>query len=87
MADGACDSAVLHAGRGAESAAFIRAFDATLKNEFAGCDDSIALACAEIDVRTAVSPSATNVMLHTLLALPQGVQAMSVDFPGRRRRP
>ena len=72
----------MHAGRGAEFAAFIRAFDATLKNEFAGCDDGIALACAETDVRTAVSPSATNVMLHTLLALPQGVQAMSVDFPG-----
>lgn len=72
----------MHAGRGAEFAAFIRAFDATLKNEFAGCDDGIALACAETDVRTAVSPSATNVMLHTLLALPQGVQAMSVDFTG-----
>lgn len=78
-----CEAAVaLPAGRGAEFEAFIRAFDATLKNEFAVCDDGIALACAETDVRTAVSPSATNVMLHTLLALPQGVQAMSVDFPG-----
>ena len=30
----------------------------------------------------AVSAETTDVMLHTLLALPQGVQAMSVDFPG-----
>ena len=30
----------------------------------------------------AISEVTTNLMLHTLLALPQGVQAMSVDFPG-----
>lgn len=30
----------------------------------------------------AVSAADTSVMLHVLVALPQGVQAMSVDFPG-----
>ena len=48
----------------------------------AGCDDGITLTCAKTGVTAAISEVTTNLMLHTLLALPQGVQAMSVDFPG-----
>ena len=78
-----CDAAVaIPAGKEAEFEAFIAEFDAILKNEYAGCDDGITLKCAKADVTSAVSEAVTNTMLHTLLALPQGVQAMSVDFPG-----
>ena len=78
-----CDAAVaIPSGKEAEFEAFIAEFDATLKNEYTGCDDGINLKCAKTDVSTAISEVTTNLMLHTLLALPQGVQAMSVDFPG-----
>ncbi len=62
--------------------AFIKEFDATLKNEYAGCDDGISLTCEKAEVSSAVSTVSTTLLLHVLLALPQGVQAMSVDFPG-----
>ena len=78
-----CDAAVaIPAGKEAEFEAFIAEFDAILKNEYAGCDDGISLTCGKADVTAAISEITTNLMLHTLLALPQGVQAMSVDFPG-----
>ena len=78
-----CDAAVaIPSGKEAEFEAFIAEFDATLKNEYTGCDDGINLKCAKTDVSAAISEVTTNLMLHTLLALPQGVQAMSVDFPG-----
>ena len=78
-----CDAAVaIPSEKEAEFEAFIAEFDATLKNEYTGCDDGINLKCAKTDVSTAISEVTTNLMLHTLLALPQGVQAMSVDFPG-----
>ena len=78
-----CDAAVaIPSGKEAAFEAFIAEFDATLKNEYTGCDDGITLKCAKADVTSAVSEAVTNTMLHTLLALPQGVQAMSVDFPG-----
>lgn len=78
-----CDAAVaIPAGKEAAFEAFIAEFDAILRNEYAGCDDGIALKCAKADVTAAISEVSTNLMLHTLLALPQGVQAMSVDFPG-----
>ena len=78
-----CDAAVaIPAGKEAAFEAFIAEFDATLKNEYTGCDDGINLKCAKTDVTAAISEVTTNLMLHTLLALPQGVQAMSVDFPG-----
>ena len=78
-----CDAAVaIPAGKEAEFEAFIAEFDAILKNEYAGCDDGITLTCAKTGVTAAISEVTTNLMLHTLLALPQGVQAMSVDFPG-----
>ena len=62
--------------------AFIKEFDATLKNEYAGCDDGISLTCEKAEVSSAVSTVSTTLLLHVLLALPQGVQAMSVDFQG-----
>ena len=78
-----CDAAVaIPSGKEAAFEAFIAEFDATLKNEYTGCDDGITLTCAKTDVTAAVSEVTTSLMLHTLLALPQGVQAMSVDFPG-----
>lgn len=65
-----------------EFEAFIREFDAILKNEYAGCDDGVSLSCAKVVLSDALSADTTSVMLHTLLALPQGVQAMNVDFSG-----
>ena len=78
-----CEAAVaIPAGNEKAFEDFIREFDAVLKNEYDGCDDGITLACAGTEVTAAVSAETTDVMLHTLVALPQGVQAMSVDFPG-----
>ena len=74
--------AAVPAGRAADFEAFIRTFDGILKNEYAGCDDGITLACRPTALDGALSPEATSRMLHTLLAMPQGVQAMNVDFPG-----
>ena len=78
-----CDAvAAIPAGKAADFELFIREFDAVLKNEYAGCDDGVTLVCAKTDDIPAVSAETTSVMLHTLLALPQGVEAMNVDFPG-----
>ena len=62
--------------------AFISEFDATLKNEYAVTDGGISLTCEKAGVTTAVSERETSRILHVLLALPQGVQEMSADFPG-----
>ena len=62
--------------------AFIKAFDATLKNEYAITDGGLSLVCAPAAVSSAVSAQETSRFLHVLLALPQGVQEMSADFPG-----
>ena len=62
--------------------AFIQAFDAALKNEYAGCDDGITLTCGRAALDGALSRETTANILRTLLAVPQGVQAMNVDFPG-----
>lgn len=70
------------AGKEAEFEAFIREFDGVLKNEYAGCDEGITLVCQRTAVETALSPEDTHRILRTLLALPQGVQAMNADFPG-----
>lgn len=62
---------------------FIREFGAVLKNEYAGCDDGLTLTCAPGDpAEAALTREATENLLRTLLAVPQGVQAMSADFPG-----
>lgn len=73
--------AAVPAEKAAEFEAFIQEFDAVLKNEYAGCDDGITLTCAQSALDSALSPQDTARILHALLALPQGVQAMSVDFP------
>lgn len=62
--------------------AFIRDFGAVLKNEYVGCDDGLTLAFEKAQFDTAMDLATTSRMLHTLLVLPQGVQAMNVDFPG-----
>lgn len=78
-----CDAVIaVPAGKEADLEQFIRGFDATLKNEYAGCDAGVTLECAKTEAASAVSAETTSVMLHTLLALPQGVEAMNVDFPG-----
>ena len=74
--------AAVSADQGAAFEQFIREFDATLKNEYAGCDDGVTVECAKSEASCAVSAETTSVMLHTLLALPHGVEAMNVDFPG-----
>ena len=61
---------------------FIREFDAVLKNEYAGCDAGVTLRCRKAALEAALTPETTANMLRTLLAVPQGVQAMSADFPG-----
>ena len=73
---------VVPANRAGDFEAFIREFDAVLKNEYAGCDDGIALTCGRTALEGALSGEATANILRTLLAVPQGVQAMNVDFPG-----
>ena len=70
------------AGRAEEFETFIQAFDGALKNEYAGCDDGITLTCEKTALGEALSPEATANVLRALLAVPQGVQAMNVDFPG-----
>lgn len=62
--------------------AFIREFDGVLKNEYAGCDGGVTLTCEKSVLDAALTAEDTSRLLHVLLALPQGVQAMSVDFPG-----
>lgn len=62
--------------------AFVREFDGILKNEYAGCDEGVTLTCEKAALDTALSAEDTANLLHVLLALPQGVQAMNVDFPG-----
>ncbi|MEG1988584.1 MAG: aminoacyl-histidine dipeptidase, partial [Oscillibacter sp.] len=68
--------------KAAEFEAFIREFDGILKGEYAGCDDGVTLHCDQAPLTHARSARDTAVLLHTLLALPQGVEAMNVDFPG-----
>ena len=74
--------AAVPADRAGEFEAFIREFDAALKNEYAGCDGGVTLTCEKTALDGALTPEATANMLRTLLAVPQGVQAMNVDFPG-----
>ena len=74
--------AAVPAGKEEAFEAFVREFDAVLKNEYAGVDDGISLRCERAALEGALSPERTSGVLHTLLALPQGVQAMNVDFPG-----
>lgn len=69
----------------AESVAFsqfITNFAAVLKDEYAGCDAGITLTSQSEPVSSALSVEDTMHLLRTLVALPQGVESMSSDFPG-----
>ena len=70
------------AERAADFEAFIQEFQAVLQNEYAGCDDGLSLTCAPVELERALSPKVAFRMLQVLMVLPQGVQAMSADFPG-----
>ena len=78
-----CDAVVaLPAGTGDDFAAFVREFDGVLKNEYAVTDPGVTLTCTAASADTAVSAEHTATLLRTLVALPQGVEAMDTDFPG-----
>lgn len=74
--------AAVPAGQEAAFKAFLQELDGILKNEYAGCDGGVTLTCERAAVETAMSVEDTHRVLRTLLILPQGVQAMNVDFPG-----
>lgn len=74
--------AAVPAGQEAAFEAFLQELDGILKNEYAGCDGGVTLTCERAAVETAMSVEDTHRVLRTLLILPQGVQAMNVDFPG-----
>ena len=62
--------------------AFIREFDAALKNEYAVTDPDVTLTCAAAETAKAVSAERTVTLVQALTAMPQGVEAMDTDFPG-----
>lgn len=70
------------AGRAEEFEAFIREFGAGLKAEYAVCDSGITLTCAPAEAESALTAEDSRRLLRTLAILPQGVEAMSADFPG-----
>ena len=70
------------ADQAGELECFVQEFDAVLKNEYAGCDDNISLTCRQLALEGALTQEVTANILRTLLVVPQGVQAMNVDFPG-----
>jgi len=65
-----------------ELEAFLREFDGVLKNEYAASDAGIALTFEKTGIARAFGAADTARALRVLLTLPQGVQAMSFDFPG-----
>lgn len=78
-----CDAVVaLPTGSGAAFTAFIREFDAALKNEYAVTDPGVTLTCAAAEAAKAVPAERTATLVQALAAMPQGVEAMDTDFPG-----
>ena len=78
-----CDAVVaVTADKAQELEEFIREFDAVLKNEYAAADAGISLTCEQTAADAAWGSSETARLLHVLLALPQGVQEMSMELPG-----
>lgn len=73
---------IIPADRKTDFEALIRKLDGDLKVEYAGCDEGVTLTCAPAEVPAALSREDSRRLLRTLVALPQGVQAMSMDFPG-----
>jgi len=70
------------ADRCAAFEAFVRGFGVMLRNEYAGCDDGVKLTCEPAQSAAAMDTATTSRMLRAMVALPQGVQTMSADFPG-----
>ena len=78
-----CTAAVAVPAAEAEAfEAFVREFDATLRNEYAASDPGLTLTCARASADGALDAETTARLLHVLFLLPQGVQEMSCDFPG-----
>ena len=78
-----CDAVVaVPAGKEEEFSSFVRDFSGIMKNEYAVTDPDVTLCAAAAHADSAYSEAASERMLHVLLALPQGVQVMSADFPG-----
>ena len=78
-----CDAVVaVPAGKEEEFSSILQDFDCIMKNEYAVTDPGVTLCAAAAHADSAYSESASERMLHVLLALPQGVQVMSADFPG-----
>ena len=78
-----CDAvAALPTGSGAAFTAFIREFDAALKNEYAVTDPGVPRTCAAVEAAKAVPAERTATLVQALAAMPQGVEAMDTDFPG-----
>ena len=78
-----CDAvAALPTGSGAAFTAFIREFDAALKNEYAVTDPGVTLTCAAAEAAKAVPAERTATLVQALAVMPQGVEAMDTDFPG-----
>ena len=70
------------AERAAELEAFVREQEAVLQNEYAVGDPNLTLRCESAALDAAFDAETTRRMLHVLFTLPQGVQEMSLDFPG-----
>ena len=62
--------------------AFLDSFAGVLKSEYAAGDPGLSLTWEQTGASTALSAGDTGRVLSALLALPQGVETMSMDFPG-----
>lgn len=60
---------------------YIAEFNTALKDEYYASDAAVELSCEKRDVFAAMSVENTKKLLHVLLAIPQGVQEMSMAFP------
>lgn len=63
-------------------ASSVRAIEAVLRNEYAVGDPGLTLRCEPEEIERAWDAETTARLLHVLFILPQGVQEMSLDFPG-----
>lgn len=78
-----CDAMVaVPTDKAGEFDGFIREFDKTLKNEYSAADSGLELSCCRAATECAWDEEETSRLLHTLFALPQGVQEMSMELPG-----
>ena len=78
-----CDAVVAVPGdKCGEFENFIAEYDSILKNEYAAADAGVTLACEKAAPVPAWSAAATENLLCTLFALPQGVQEMSMQLSG-----